>query len=75
VVADREIPNIVVLDEALRRLERSDPRAAEVVKLRFFAGLSIEETARVMELSPMTVKRSWASAQAWLHGEVFGRRE
>ena len=67
-----ETPKVLILDEALRRLERTDPRAAEVVKLRFFAGLSIDETARAMELSPMTVKRSWASAHAWLHGEVVG---
>jgi RNA polymerase sigma factor (TIGR02999 family) len=63
-------PDIVILDEALRRLERVDPRGAEIVKLRYFAGLSVEETARAMALSPITVKRSWASAKAWLHGEV-----
>ena len=67
--------DIVILDEALRRLERVDPRGAEIVKLRFFAGLSVNETARAMGLSPITVKRSWASAQAWLHGEVHDWQE
>jgi RNA polymerase sigma factor (TIGR02999 family) len=70
--AGRELPDLLVLDEALLRLEEEEPRMAEVVKLRFFAGLSIADTARVMGLSPMTVKRSWACAHAWLHGEVFG---
>lgn len=74
-MSDGKTWNVVVLDEPLRRLEREDPRAAEIVKLRFFAGLTIEDTAQAMQLSPMTVKRSWASAQAWLHGEVFGPHE
>jgi RNA polymerase sigma factor (TIGR02999 family) len=73
--ADVQTPRILVLDEAIRRMEREDPRCAEVVKLRFFAGLSIEDTARAMQLSPMTVKRAWACAQAWLHGEVVDPRE
>jgi RNA polymerase sigma factor (TIGR02999 family) len=65
------LPDLLVLDEALLRLEKEEPRMAEVVKLRFFAGLSIADTAKVMGLSPMTVKRTWACAHAWLHGEVF----
>jgi RNA polymerase sigma factor (TIGR02999 family) len=68
-------PDLLVLDEALVRLEEQEPRMAEVVKLRFFAGLSIADTAKVMGLSPMTVKRTWSCAHAWLHGEVYGDGE
>src|SRR5262249_40468095 len=54
------------LDEALTRLEAFDPELARLVDVRFFAGLSIEETADAMQLSPATVKRRWALAKAWL---------
>ena len=57
---------ILALDEALCRLEKELPRAAEVVKLRFFAGLSLEETAQTMQLSQRTVLREWRYARAWL---------
>jgi RNA polymerase sigma factor (TIGR02999 family) len=60
-------PDIVLaLDEAIRRLAEQAPRAADVVKLRYFAGLGIEETARALELSERTVKREWTFARAWL---------
>ena len=58
---------ILALDEAIRRLEEQDPRSADVVQLRFFAGLSIEETAEALGLSERTVKREWTFARAWLH--------
>ena len=57
---------LLALDEALRRLEERDPRAAEVVRLRFFAGLTIDQTAAAMKLSPRTVKREWEWSRAWL---------
>jgi len=57
---------ILALDEALCRLEKELPRAAEVVKLRFFAGLTLEETAQTMRLSQRTVLREWRYARAWL---------
>jgi RNA polymerase sigma factor (TIGR02999 family) len=57
---------LLALDEALRRLEEKDARAAEVVRLRFFAGLSIDQTAEAIKLSPRTVKREWEWARAWL---------
>lgn len=57
---------VLVLDQALARLERQDPDQAAIVDLRFFAGLTIDETARVVGRSPMTVKREWALAKAWL---------
>lgn len=57
----------LALNEALCRLEQLDDQAAQVVKLRFFAGLSVEETAEAMAVSPRTVKRDWAFARAWLY--------
>ena len=61
---------IVLLDEALTKLAGLKPRAAEVVKLRFFAGLSIEEVAAAIGLSPRTVRRLWVFARAWLRREM-----
>lgn len=58
------------LDEALQRLTVLDPRQGQLVELRFFGGLSIEETAEVMKLSPATIKREWSSARAWLAREL-----
>lgn len=60
----------VALDEALRRMEKEDPRMAQIVMLRFFAGLSVEATAEAMGLSATTVKREWACARAWLYDEL-----
>ncbi len=60
------------LDEALQRLTALDPRQGQLVELRFFGGLSIEETAEVMKLSPATIKREWSSARAWLRRELSG---
>lgn len=61
---------IVDLDEALRRLEARNERYGRVVECRFFAGMSIEETATALEISPATVKRDWLVARAWLHREL-----
>ena len=60
------------LDRALERLAAVSPRAARVVEMRFFGGLSVEETAAAMDLSPATVKREWALARAWLHRDLTG---
>ncbi len=57
---------LLALDEALRRLKDRDPRAAEIVQLRFFAGLSVEETAKALEVSVRTVHREWKFVKAWL---------
>ena len=65
-------PDIVALDEALEALAAFDPRAAGIVELRFFGGLTVEETAEVVGLSPRTIKREWAAAKAWLLGEMGG---
>lgn len=62
--------DLLKLDEALDRLSKLDPRQGQVVELRFFGGLSVEETAQYLKISPKTVKRDWAVAKAWLHGEL-----
>ncbi len=64
--------DMLALDVALTRLAALDPAQAQMVELRFFGGLSIEETAEVLGTSPATVKRSWASARAFLHREITG---
>lgn len=62
--------DILALDQALQRLEQLDPQQSHVVELRFFGGLSIEETAAALEISPATVKREWVTARAWLLREL-----
>ncbi|HZW74249.1 MAG TPA: ECF-type sigma factor [Caldimonas sp.] len=64
---DPALTDLVAVDEALTRLEQTDPRKAQIVSLRYFAGLSIEETAAALDLSPATVKNEWAFARAWLY--------
>jgi len=61
---------LVKLDEALERLSKLDARQGKIVELRFFGGMSTEETAELLGTSPRTVKRDWALAKAWLHGEL-----
>lgn len=64
---------VEALNDALDRLAALDERQARVVELRFFTGLSIEETAEVLAISPATIKRDWTLARAWLHRELKGR--
>jgi RNA polymerase sigma-70 factor (ECF subfamily) len=61
---------LIALDDALQRLAAIDPRKSRVVELRFFGGLSIEEAAEVLNVTPMTVVRDWKTAKAWLHREM-----
>lgn len=61
---------LIALDDALKALADFDEQKARVVELRYFGGLSIEETARVMGVTPTTIKRHWRFAKAWLHGEM-----
>jgi RNA polymerase sigma factor (TIGR02999 family) len=68
--ADQPGEDILVLDEALRRLETMSERQSRVVECRFFGGMSVEETAAALELSPATVKRDWVAARAWLNREL-----
>jgi len=69
-LADDRPDELVDLDEALERLAEVDPRQERIVELRFFGGLSVEETAAVLDISPRTVKREWAVARAWLRAEL-----
>jgi RNA polymerase sigma factor (TIGR02999 family) len=64
---------VLALDAAIRRLEEQDPTATDIVRLRYFAGLSVEETAAMLDLSERTVKREWAFARAWLFEALGGR--
>jgi RNA polymerase sigma-70 factor, ECF subfamily len=64
--------DLVALDDALTALARIDPRKARVVEMRFFGGLSVEETAAVVQVSPVTVRRDWSSAKIWLCRELSG---
>jgi RNA polymerase sigma factor (TIGR02999 family) len=67
--------DIVALDEALSELARHDPRKARVVELRFFGGLSVDETAAALSVSPQTVLRDWSLAKAWLTRELSNARQ
>lgn len=66
----RPSADLTALDEALSRLAEFDPQSGRIVELRFFGGLTIEETAEVLEISPATVKREWTMAKTWLHREI-----
>jgi RNA polymerase sigma factor (TIGR02999 family) len=66
-VVDQEVNRLLAVDEALVALERRDPRMVRIAECRFFAGLSVSETAEAMSVSPRTVEREWARARAYLH--------
>lgn len=68
---DRDV-DLLALDRALNELAELDERQAQIVELRYFSGLSIEETAEVLHVSPATVKRDWSMARAWLRSELDG---
>jgi RNA polymerase sigma-70 factor (ECF subfamily) len=70
VFSHEQSSDLVELDSALERLAVMDARQARIVELRFFAGLTVEEAAEVLGVSPKTVKRDWSVAKAWLHGEL-----
>lgn len=67
---DHHDDEVLALDRSLRRFAAIDERAARVVECRYFAGLTVEETAEALDVSPMTVKRDWAAARAWLHRDL-----
>jgi RNA polymerase sigma-70 factor (ECF subfamily) len=71
-MTDKRASELIALDEALDQLEKLDPRKSRVVQLRYFGGLSLEETAEVLEVSVMTVRRDWRVAKAWLYKTVMG---
>jgi len=70
VVSDKKSEELIVLDEALERLATIDQRKSKVVELRYFGGLSVEETAEVLGVSTITVLRDWKMAKAWLSREI-----
>jgi RNA polymerase sigma factor (TIGR02999 family) len=67
---DKKDVDLVALDDCLVSLEQTDERQCRIVELKYFVGLSVEETAEVLEISPATVKREWAMAKAWLRREL-----
>jgi len=69
-LAQRQAANVVAVDDALQKLEAIDLRQSQIVELRFFGGLSIEETASVLKVSPGTVMREWTFARAWFRNEM-----
>jgi RNA polymerase sigma factor (TIGR02999 family) len=71
---DARIADVLAIDEALERLALQDPDQVRIIELRFFAGLTVEETARVVGRSPRTIKREWSLAKAWLYRELQRER-
>ena len=67
VVSQEKASEVIALDEALKELELIDPRQSRIVELRFFGGLTVEEAAEVLHVSPITIKREWSSAKSWLY--------
>jgi RNA polymerase sigma-70 factor, ECF subfamily len=68
--ADEQSAELIALDDALTELAKLDPIKAKIVELRYFGGLSTDETAEVLDVAPITVKRHWKMAKAWLYGEL-----
>jgi RNA polymerase sigma-70 factor (ECF subfamily) len=73
-VSPEQDVDLVALDDALVELAALDPRKTQVVELRFFTGLSVEETAEALKISPETVKRDWKFAKSWLHRALGGKK-
>ncbi len=73
-MSEERAAELIALDEALDELAKLDPRKSRIVELRYFGGLSLEETASVLDVSVMTVRRDWRAAKAWLYKQV-GRRK
>jgi RNA polymerase sigma factor (TIGR02999 family) len=74
VVAPEASADLVAVDDALNQLAKMDERKSQVVEMRFFGGLSVEETAEVLKVSPETVMRDWRLAKAWLLRELSGEK-
>lgn len=69
-VMERQDAELIALNDALGELAKIDPRQTKIVELKFFGGLNVEETAEVLKIAPITVKREWATAKAWLYCQV-----
>ncbi len=74
-ITNSKDPNLVKLDEALTELANFDERKAQIVEMKFFGGLSVEEIAEVLKISGVTVMREWQKAKAWLYRELSGKNE
>ena len=74
VTSEEKGADLLAIDEALERLAAIDPRQSRVVELRIFAGLTLEETAQALNISPSTVRREWSMAKAWLHRQIKNQR-
>ncbi|HKE28390.1 MAG TPA: sigma-70 family RNA polymerase sigma factor [Bryobacteraceae bacterium] len=72
IVSSSRSTDLVALDDALNALGRLDPRKVQVIEMRFFGGLSVEEIAEVLKVSPITVRRDWSLAKVWLYRELSG---
>jgi len=72
VVSSDRTGDLVALDDAMNALAQVDPRKAQIIEMRFFGGLSVEETAEVLKVSPATVRRDWSIAKFWLYRELGG---
>lgn len=72
VVSGDRTGDLVALDDAMNALARLDPRKVQIIEMRFFGGLSVEETAEVLKVSPATVRRDWSIAKLWLYRELAG---
>ena len=70
VISQQKASEVIALDEALKELALLDPQQSRIVELRFFGGLTVEEAAEVMHVSPATIKREWSTAKAWLYREL-----
>ncbi len=74
-ISEDKLDQVLEIDEALERLRVWDPRQCKIVEMRFFAGLTEEEIAEILGVTPRTVKRDWKVAKAWLHGELSSRKD
>ena len=72
VIGGNQASDLVALDDAMNALARLDPRKVQIIEMRFFGGLSVEETAEVLKVSPATVRRDWSIAKFWLYRELGG---
>jgi RNA polymerase sigma factor (TIGR02999 family) len=70
VVSQQKASEVIALDDALNQLALLDPQQSRIVELRFFGGLTVEEAAEVLQVSPATIKREWSTAKAWLYHEL-----
>jgi len=70
VVSQQKASEVIALDDALKQLALLDPQQSRIVELRFFGGLTVEQAAEVLQVSPATIKREWSTAKAWLYHEL-----